>query len=249
MHVVLEAIRELNAPAAYLFADGQVLMAEAGLAFVMGDQPAQDKMMGKKSKSCRLCLCPCDKLDSTDETFPLFDWRECHQSLLRTADECLDDDGKVLYGKKVIERWEQKTGLHFMHNSLFSLADDVGLLPVIGLPRDFLHWILLGLFGYHIVRAIICLLSKTIVAPAYLTQHGNRKAPIFQATSSNILRPLARRLSRITADESCLTISEKFAQHFLKVYVEGKSKFTGPRMLYLMLVLPYVLVDLVGKER
>jgi hypothetical protein len=42
---------------------------------------------------------------------------------------------------------------------------------------------------------------------------------------------------------------KKFAKHFLKVYVEGKSKFTGPRMLYLMLVLPYVLVDLVGRER
>ena len=119
---------------------------------------------------------------------------------------------------------------------------------MIGLPRDFLHWIVLGLFGYHIVRAIIYLLSKTIVAPAYLTQHGNRKALVFQATSSNIFRRLARRLSRIPADESCLTISEKFAQHFLKVYEQGKSKFTGPRMLYLMLVLPYVLVDLVGKE-
>ncbi len=76
--------------------------------------------------------------------------------MLRTADECLDDDGKVLYGKmKVIESWEQKTGLHFMHNSLFEMADDVGLLPVIGLPRYFLQWILSGLFGYHIVKAMI----------------------------------------------------------------------------------------------
>jgi hypothetical protein len=43
--------------------------------------------------------------------------------LLRKADECLDDGGKVLFGKKkVIESWEQKTGLHFMHNSLFALT-------------------------------------------------------------------------------------------------------------------------------
>ena len=250
MHVILEAIRELNAPAAYRFANGKVLMGEARLAFIMGDQPAQDKIMGKKDKSCRYCGCTVDKLDSTYETFPPFDWRGCQESLLRTADECLDDDGKVRYGKKkVIASWEQKTGFHFMHNSLFSLADDVGLLPVVGLPRDFLHWILLGLFGYHIVKAIIYLLSKTIVADAYLTEHGNRKALVNQSTSSNILRRLARRLSRITADESCLTISEKFARHFLKVYEEGKSKFTGGRMVYLMLVLPYVLVDLVGKER
>ena len=112
--------------------------------------------------------------------------------------------------------------VHFMHNSLFSLADDVGLLPVIGLPSDCLHWILLGLFGYHFVRAIIYLLlvSKTIVTPAYLTEHGNRKALVNQSTSSHdILRRLARRLSRITepADESCLTTREKFAHHSLKV--------------------------------
>ncbi len=52
-NVILKAIRALNAPAAYRFANGQVLMGEARLAFVMGDQPAQDKVIGKKSKSCR----------------------------------------------------------------------------------------------------------------------------------------------------------------------------------------------------
>jgi hypothetical protein len=248
--IVLEAIRELNSPASYRFANGQVLIGEARLAFVMGDQPAQDKHIGKKSKSCRMCLCPSDKLDSTDENFTVFDWRACRRSLLRTADACLGDDGKVLYGKKkVTEEWERKYGIHFMQNSLFDMADDVGLHPVIGLPRDFLHWIILGLFGYHIVKAIIHLLSKTIVAPAYLTEHGRRKAPVNQSTIAHVLRRMARRLSRITGNESCLTISEKFAQHFLKVYEEGKSSFTGGRMIYLMLVLPYILVDLVGKER
>jgi hypothetical protein len=65
---------------------------------------------------------------------------------MHTADECLDDNGKVMYGKmKVIEEWEKKYGIHFMHNGLFDMADEVGLLPVIGLPRDFLHWIVLGL--------------------------------------------------------------------------------------------------------
>ena len=248
--IVLEAVRGLNSPAAYRFANGQVLMGEVRLAFLMGDQPAQDKHIGKKSKSCRMCLCPCDELASTEEAFPSFDWRDCYESLIRTADACLDNDGKVLYGKKkVTEEWERKYGIHFMHNSLFDMADDVGLLPVIGLPRDFLHWIILGLFGYHIVKAILYLLSKTISAAIYVTEHGSRKAPIKQSTMAHVLRRLARRLSRITSDESCITISDKFAQHFLKVYEEGKSSFTGARMTYLMLVLPYVLVDLVGKER
>jgi hypothetical protein len=137
-----------------------------------------------------------------------------------------------------------------MHNSLFDMADDVGLLPVIGLPRDFLHWIVLRLFGYHIVKAILYLLFKTILADAYLIEHGGRKAPVTQSTMAHVLRRLARRLSSITSDESCLTISEKIRNtSFLKVYEEGKSSFTGRRMIYLMLVLPYVFVDLVGKER
>jgi hypothetical protein len=137
-----------------------------------------------------------------------------------------------------------KYGIHFMHNSLFGMAYDVGLPPVVGLPRDFLHWIVLGLFGYHIVKAILHLLFKTILADAYLSGHCGRKGPVTQSTMAHALLRLARRLSRITSDESCLTISEKF----LKVYEEGKSSFAGGRMIYLMLVLPYFLVDLVGKE-
>ncbi len=57
--------------------------------------------------------------------FVSFDWRECRRSLLRTANESLDDNGKVLNGKKkVIEGWEKKYGIHFMHSSLFDMADE-----------------------------------------------------------------------------------------------------------------------------
>ena len=219
-------------------------------AFLMGDQPAHDKHYAKKSKSCRVCGAPCDRLDDTDSSWPLNDWRKCYRSLLRTADSCLDDEGAVIYGKKkVIKRWEKKYGMHFVHNSVFEFADEIGLDPVVGMPRDFLHWIILGLFGYHIVRAIIYLISKTILADVYLIAHGNRRAPVNQTTMHHVLQRLARRLSSISADESCLTISEEFAQHFLKVYELGKSSFTGGRMTYLILVLPYVMVDLVGIER
>jgi hypothetical protein len=119
---IVEAVRELNSPAAYRFANGQVLMGEVRLAFIMGNQPAQDKHIGKKSKSCRMCLCSCDKPDRTDETFPCFDWRECRRSLLCTADECLDDNGRVLYGKKKeIEGWEKKYGIHFITTACSTL--------------------------------------------------------------------------------------------------------------------------------
>ena len=54
MHVVLEAIKELCAPASYRFADGEVHIGEVRLAFIMGDQPAHDKHAAKKSKSCNV---------------------------------------------------------------------------------------------------------------------------------------------------------------------------------------------------
>ena len=250
LHLVLEAIRELCAPSPYRFANGEVYTGEVRLAFFMGDQPAHNKHVGWRSNGCRMCSAPHDRLADTDEIWPLFDWRACHRSLQRHALSCLDDDGNVIYGKgKVISNWERRYGVHFMYNSVFEFADEIGLDPVMGLPRDFLHWIILGLFGYHIVKAIIYLITQTILADVYLTAHGGRRAPVNQQTMHHVLQRLARRLASIEADESCLTITPEYAQHFLKVYELGKSSFTGTRMTYLILVLPYVMTDLVGDER
>jgi hypothetical protein len=66
--------------------------------------------------------------------------------------------------------------MHFVHNSVVEFADELGFNPVMGMPRDVLHWILLGLFGYHIVKAKIYLMSTILLADAYFTGHGNRKA-------------------------------------------------------------------------
>ena len=250
LHLVLEAIRELCAPSPYRFANGEVYTGEVRLAFFMGDQPAHNKHVGWRSNGCRMCSAPHDRLADTDEIWPLFDWRACHRSLQRHALSCLDDDGNVIYGKGiVISNWERRYGVHFMYTSVFEFADEIGLDPVMGLPRDFLHWIILGLFGYHIVKAIIYLITQTILADVYLTAHGGQRAPVNQQTMNHVLQRLARRLASIEADDSCLTITPEYAQHFLKVYELGKSSFTGTRMTYLILVLPYVMTDLVGDER
>ena len=44
--------------------------------------------------------------------------------------------------------------MHFVYNHVFDFADEIRMDPVMGMPRDFLHWIILSLFGYHIVKAI-----------------------------------------------------------------------------------------------
>ncbi len=67
--LILEAIRALNAPAAYRFTNGQVLMGEARFAFVMGDQPAQDKVIGKKSKSWRIRVCDAPAFSAASDEY------------------------------------------------------------------------------------------------------------------------------------------------------------------------------------
>jgi hypothetical protein len=67
LHVGLEAIRELCAPAPYKFANGEIYTGEVRLAFFMGDQPAHDKHFGRKleCKGCRICTAPYDRLGDT----------------------------------------------------------------------------------------------------------------------------------------------------------------------------------------
>ena len=85
LHVVFEAIQELCAATPFRFADNKVHIAESRLAFFMGYQPAHDKHVAKKRKSCRLCGAPHDKLADTDEVRPLIDWRARCCALLPLA--------------------------------------------------------------------------------------------------------------------------------------------------------------------
>ena len=61
-----------------------------------------------------------------------------------------------------------------------------------------------------------------------------------------VLRRLAQRLASVKVEESCLTLTAEFVEYFLKVYAEGRSSFTGPRMNNLNLVFPYLIRNIVG---
>ena len=62
------------------------------------------------------------------------------------------------------------------------------------------------------------------------------------------LAEIGNRLSSTIADESCLTITADFSRHFLKVAEQGGSPFTGDRMMYVILTLPYMIRDIVVSE-
>ena len=74
---------------------------------------------------------------------------------------------KVIYGgEKHIDKWERKWLLKFIDNR-FALLLDTDFDALFGCPRDLLHHILLGLFGEHIVNAIIHLLTHALADPLY----------------------------------------------------------------------------------
>ena len=69
-------------------------------------------------------------------------------------------------------------------------------------------------------------------------------------TVARVFRRLADRMQGVVADTSMMTISPEYAAHFLEVYVKKteNAKFTGDRVRFLMLTLPFVVRDLIAPE-
>ena len=241
---VVDQIRKISMPRPYRFADGETRMGVVRLAFMMGDQPGQDKHLAKTTKGCGVCMCPADKLDSTVETFPARNSSALLRSMRRLAESCLDNEGRVIRGrKKLIEKWERSKGMRFLRNHLLEMVEDLNFSLTVPTPRDFLHCIILGLFGHHIIKALIYLIQVTLLKPIFLNVHSVRRAPIRESVMRSALARLAQRLSAIDANESCITITPEFSEHFLKVFEVGKPSFTGSRMNLIMLVLPHIIRD------
>ena len=99
-------------------------------------------------------MAPADKLDSTDETFPARDSRALLRSMrrLRMREVCFEK-------KEANQRVGKGERDGIFCNCLLEMADDLKFSLTISTPRDFLHHIILGLFGYHIIRAIIYLIG------------------------------------------------------------------------------------------
>ena len=119
MAVLICQIRKLCKPRPWLFADGVTRMGVCRLAYTIGDQVAQDKLLSKLTKGCSVCWAGHRDLDSTERVWPLRDSAALLSSMRRVAAECLDDEGGVIYGKgKVIEEWEKKHRMRFGSKSL-----------------------------------------------------------------------------------------------------------------------------------
>jgi len=231
--------------------NGREYLVVPRLAFVVADFQQIQQNTSLQGKGCHFCECPYENLDDTEHRWNLRSMRKISASMYRLADEVLDDSGKIKYGKvKVIKAWEKKHKTKFMENGFTPLLHS-GFDICLFSPRDILHHIILGLFGKHIIGSIIFLLilnTDGLANPLFWESSPGRPAIMSNEKVNEIWHRLFLRLQNINEDDAGFTISSKMSKHFLKVYHEGKSSFTGPRMHLLMLAIPFVLRGLITPE-
>jgi len=106
----------------------------------------------------------------------------------------------------------------------------------------------LGLFGDHIVPAILYRYTQELRRPDLVDKKG--KPLIKNARLKAVWTRLANRMATVVADTSMVTISPQYATRFYDMYINGKenAKLTGDRMKILMLSLPFMVRDLIAPE-
>jgi hypothetical protein len=89
-------------------------------------------------------------------------------------------------------------------------------------PKDELHQWFLGLYGEHIIPAMVHRYSQVLQRPGLIWHDRNGVAhPIMSNEAvARVFRSLADRLQAVVADTSMMTISPEYAAYFLEVYVK-----------------------------
>ena len=110
------------------------------------------------------------------------------------------------------------------------------------------HHRYLGLFGDHIVPAVLYRYTQELRRPDLINSKG--KPLVTTARLEALWKRLADRFATVVADTSMITLSTDYAAHFHDIYIDGKenAKMTGDRMKMLMLTIPFMVRDLIAPE-
>ena len=110
------------------------------------------------------------------------------------------------------------------------------------------HHRYLGLFGDHIVPAVLYRYTQELLRPDLINSKG--KPLVTPARLEAVWKRLADRFATVVADTSMITLSPDYAAHFHDIYINGKdnAKMTGDRMKMLMLTIPFMVRDLIAPE-
>ena len=119
-------------------------------------------------------------------------------------------------------------------------------------PKDELHQWFIGLYGEHIIPAIVHRYTTALQRPdsIKLDKNGEAHPIISNEAVARVFRRLADRLQAVVTDTSMMTITPEFSADFLEVYIkktEG-AKFTGDRIRFRMLSLPLAVCNLIAPE-
>jgi len=106
----------------------------------------------------------------------------------------------------------------------------------------------LGLFGDHIVPAVLFRYTQVLRRPDLVNSKG--KPLVTNARLEAVWKRLSERFATVVADTSMITLSTAYASHFHDIFIDGKenAKMTGDRMKMLMLTLPFMVRDLIAPE-
>ncbi len=119
-------------------------------------------------------------------------------------------------------------------------------------PKDELHQWFIGLYGEHIIPAIVHRYTKGLQRPDLVNvdKDGNSHPLLSNEAVARVFKCLADRLQGVVSDTSTITITPEYAAHFLEVYVKKTdgAKFTGDRIRFHMLALPLAVLDLIAPE-
>ena len=89
-------------------------------------------------------------------------------------------------------------------------------------PKDELHQWFIGLYGEHIVPAIVYRYTQALQRPDLVTldKNGEKHALVSNEAVARVFKRLADRLQGVVSDTSSITITPEYAAHFLEVFVK-----------------------------
>ena len=127
-----------------------------------------------------------------------------------------------------------------------------GLELFLAFPKDELHQWLIGLFGDHILHAIVYKIDQVLRNDDLKRIARNKNiVPFFSEQQiTAVFKRLTQRLESIRAERSLVTITNKFAGSFYQLYINKNQKvrLTGDRIRMLQLTLPFLMRDLLKPE-
>jgi hypothetical protein len=171
---------------------------------------------------------------------------EVMEELDAARDQLLDDDDGLIGLVKDVKAVEKRLRHRLLPRNAWRLVPFFELF--LSAPKDELHQWYLGLFGDHIVPAVLYRYTQILRRPDLVNSRG--KPLVTTARLEAVWKRLSDRFASVVADTSMITLTTAYAAHYHDIYIDGKenAKMTGDRMKMLMLTLPFMVRDLIAPE-